>query len=218
MGFLSSILKPVKKVVGAVTGALGVGTGDLLGIGSSLFGGMQANSAAAANVAQANEFTKEMMQNRHQWEVQDLIKAGLNPILSAGGTPSMGGSPVAPVVNTGENVGNSARASAMNIAQREAIRATIDKTKADTASSQTQAALNMAATKKMNADAVLSSNSAMNAATNNILLQQAIPKAKLDADFNKGTFAKVMRYIDSFTKSVSPFVNSASSATQAIKK
>lgn len=35
--------------------------------------------------------TKRQMQNRHQWEVADLRAAGLNPILSAGGAPSMGG-------------------------------------------------------------------------------------------------------------------------------
>ena len=28
---------------------------------------------------------KEVMQNRHQWEVADMRKAGLNPILSATG-------------------------------------------------------------------------------------------------------------------------------------
>jgi len=35
--------------------------------------------------------TKRMMQKRHLWEVADLRSAGLNPILSAGAAPSMGG-------------------------------------------------------------------------------------------------------------------------------
>lgn len=42
-----------------------------------------------------NQYQKEFAQNAHQWEVKDLQSAGLNPILSAGGsgaTASGGGS------------------------------------------------------------------------------------------------------------------------------
>lgn len=40
-----------------------------------------ATSAANLN----NKYQKEFAQNAHQWETDDLKKAGLNPILSAGG-------------------------------------------------------------------------------------------------------------------------------------
>lgn len=40
---------------------------------------------------QNNKYQKEAMQNAHQWEVDDLKKAGLNPVLSAGGTGASAG-------------------------------------------------------------------------------------------------------------------------------
>lgn len=46
-------------------------------------------SEAAKAQKGGQSFQKKMMQTAHQWEVQDLISAGLNPILSAtGGGPT----------------------------------------------------------------------------------------------------------------------------------
>jgi cell division protein FtsB len=90
MGFLSKIGKTIGKVAGIA--------GDIGGIASTasgLFGsGVEdQQNFASAQAAQSRAFTKEQLQNRHQWEVEDLRKAGLNPILSAmKGAPSIGGS------------------------------------------------------------------------------------------------------------------------------
>ncbi len=82
---------------GAIAGAV---AGQALG--SMMQGG--ANYYFSKELAKLQfEHQKEMMQNAHQWEVQDLRKAGLNPILSAGGSGASG-SAAAPVVSA--NGGN----------------------------------------------------------------------------------------------------------------
>lgn len=83
--------------------------GDIIG---GLFGTSSAkkqNKAAAAAAERQYAMNKEMMQNRHQWEVADLRAAGLNPILSAHSAPSMGSVSAAPVVPELDAAANSAR-------------------------------------------------------------------------------------------------------------
>ena len=69
---------------------LGDIAGAVIGAGSSIWGANQSNSAAFEMQANSINAQRESLQNRHQWEVEDLRKAGLNPILSA--TNSAGGS------------------------------------------------------------------------------------------------------------------------------
>lgn len=56
----------------------------LLGAGGSILSGLFGQSSANA----AMDFQREVLQNRNQWMVRDLKKAGLNPILAAGATSS----------------------------------------------------------------------------------------------------------------------------------
>lgn len=56
---------------------------DLTGATSA---GAQSQKYALQSATINNKYQKEFAQNAHQWEVEDLKKAGLNPILSAGGS------------------------------------------------------------------------------------------------------------------------------------
>ena len=57
--------------------------GALIGAGASMVGSQMGKSSAKASMA----FQREMAQKAHQYEVADLRKAGLNPILSGTGGP-----------------------------------------------------------------------------------------------------------------------------------
>ena len=67
--------------------------GALIGGGASILGGLlgghQQHSSAVEQQRLANEFSEKAYKHRHQWQVEDLKKAGLNPMLSAiKGAPS----------------------------------------------------------------------------------------------------------------------------------
>lgn len=62
---------------------LGSAAGSIIGGIGEYFGTSSANSLQQSLFNQQIGFNKEVMQNRHQWEVLDLKKAGLNPLLSA---------------------------------------------------------------------------------------------------------------------------------------
>ena len=96
----------------------GVITAGLLGFGGSLMSGLFGQSSADAAMA----FQREAMQNRYQWTMQDLRKAGLNPMLAIGGMTGSGTPPgaTARMDNPGAAAVQSAAAvKAMQIAERQ---------------------------------------------------------------------------------------------------
>lgn len=144
----------LKKAVGVVAPVLGAATGNpVLGAIGTGIGGMLATEDqqdfATSSAQQANAFTKEQLQNRHQWEVDDLRKAGLNPILSAmKGAPSIGGS--AQAVSSGniaENTAALTSSGAQSAQQRlnlKKLDAEIDLLRSNAEASKTQGVKNLA--------------------------------------------------------------------------
>lgn len=122
MGLLSGI----GKLVGGITG------GDILGVGGTLLGGALQNQGSASAASAANNFTREQLQNRHQWEVADLRAAGLNPIISAQGSPSIGSSAKAEVSNVVSPAVQAALQVNMQREQINNIKAQTAKTQAET--------------------------------------------------------------------------------------
>lgn len=117
-----------------------------LGIGGSMVGS-GVSSAASYDYAKRLmkrqfAYQKQIMQSKHQWEVDDLRNAGLNPILSANGGSALGvsqGSVAVPPVDfnpmsyisTWNDLQNSAQARRLSSAQVDSTRNSAAKVKTE---------------------------------------------------------------------------------------
>lgn len=115
----------------AIVGSL---AGTALSSGLSFLGGSSSNKAAQKAAEAQMAFQRESQMNAHQWEVADLRKAGLNPILSAnGGAPMASGASYAPT--------NALAGAADAIGKGSANAVSIANIKADTAQKLANAGL-----------------------------------------------------------------------------
>lgn len=119
-----------------------------MGLLSSAFDAWQSSKSARRQfqynkelMKMQQEYQTKVMQNSHQWEVEDLRNAGLNPILSAGGSgASTGGASSSQSVGISsparmnfDEIGaiNSAVSMLNGLATNDQIKAQTDKIKAD---------------------------------------------------------------------------------------
>lgn len=137
---------------------LGLGAATVASIGSNLLGGIMGAHNTAKAAEQSFNYQKQLAEyintNKHQWEVQDLRAAGLNPILSATNGSALNGGAVNVTPAGDYGLGSSAeklmQAKELSIADKNA---NIAQQNADTqsAAQKSQATVNSANEKYLHA-------------------------------------------------------------------
>lgn len=103
--------------------------GSIMGAAAGLAAGAMSASSARSMQMRQERYTERQMKNAHQWEVQDLENAGLNPVLSANSAHAIGGASgqatdYASAIASGVNAINQSKQTDSNIqlqsAQKEA--------------------------------------------------------------------------------------------------
>lgn len=96
--------------------------GAVLGAGVSIGGGIAGAIASAKQAAKQRDFQKHVLKNRYQWQMRDMRKAGLNPILASGASPPMASGAAATIPNVAQGAVSSAREAATMRTQLEIMK------------------------------------------------------------------------------------------------
>lgn len=145
---------------------------------ASLAGGAANLGGSAVSAYFSWKHQKEVMKSRHQWEVEDLRKAGLNPILSAGGQGAPGN---APIVEAPDVAGAAAKAveASLGKSQEDLIKAQTQQSTSSARQAESQTALNKTEEKRVGFEADRSLEAVGTQALTNYILKEQWAQEKL---------------------------------------
>lgn len=146
---------------------------------SEAIGGLANLGSSAASAYFSWKHQKEVMQNRHQWEVADMRKAGLNPILSATGGSGAPGN--APIIEAPDVSGAAAKAveASLGRSQEDLIKAQTQQSVSSARQAESQTALNKTEEKRVGFEADRSLESVGTQALTNYILKEQWAQEKL---------------------------------------
>lgn len=172
---------------------------DVAGAALDWFATDEANSANARALESQMAFNREVMQNRHQWEVEDLRKAGLNPLMS---TTSPTGTLSAPNSSPAQkaNLAQSAAAFANIDIARKNAEAQLNSSKADLANARTNEINANTAKAAMENDVIRAQNDfriaseQINIAERDLDLRKRLADADVDLKTAQSVFQKIQNF------------------------
>ena len=182
--------------------SLPLGAAAIMG-GSAIVGGLlglhgahRANQTNQSITHQQMQFQREMSNTAYQRAMEDMRKAGLNPILAyqQGGASSPGGAGI-PAIDQVTPAVSSAMQAARLSADLDNLREMTNKLKSDQA-------VNDAMIKSANADALLKSNSARVADSNAKLLNLELPRAENKSAIEDTKIGKTLAIWDRIMDSI----------------
>jgi hypothetical protein len=163
---ISSAVAPVADIAGVAT--TGVPWGSIASAGIGMAGGMMNNNANANQARMANEFSAQQYATRYQTQVEDLKKAGLNPMLAytqgAGSAPQGQQARMENVATPAIDAYNNTAKTSMEFQKLEPL---IKQVVQETLTSATQADLNEESRKEKSTNIKLLVEQVVNAKTDN---------------------------------------------------
>lgn len=170
--------------------AASVGTNILGNVIGSYFGKKNAKHSAQASLEAQMALAKYINSNKHQWEVDDLRKAGLNPILSATNGSALGVGGVSANVVGGDSLSSNSTANSALDIQRKFNQGQIDVANRNAASTEKSVASQIVRNNTLNT--IDSNNSA--ATVSRMKADELRTLNAIDND-NKETAAKVYNFV-----------------------
>lgn len=180
------------------------------GAALSYFGAQDQNEANIQNARDQMAFQERMSSTAYQRGMEDMRKAGLNPMLaySHGGASSPGGA-MPQVANKMEAAANTATSMMQTKLDMQRTAADVAKTNAETQKAQAETLNVFADTKLKSALDVVAQRDAELKSTNAKLLLDRLPSAEVESKIDQTWYGKAARYLDRLRGVASSAANSA---------